>query len=422
MSDVHPAGVDQDVGAGLPKINRELLVNMTKTLIRIPTETPPSDTTKAADAVVEMLSDIDGVEIAVHTKQEPVANVVVVVRGHGSGKRLVLNGHLDTYPVGDAASWSEDPFSGSVCDGKLYGRGSCDMKGGAACLIYVFRELAIARDRWAGEVCLTLVGDEESMGVLGSQFLLETVNSTQGDAVLNADVGSPLVPRIGEKGMIWIDIFAKGRPAHGAHTHRGTNAIDALRKAMDAISTLEQLSFQRPKQVADLVDNARPVSEPLGGEGEADILQSITVNFGSIRGGQSANLVPDWAEVNADIRLPLGVSVQELEDEIHRLLDPIDCIRFDIVRRYEPTWTAPGEPIVQAVLGACQNVLGDSAVANFRVGASDARLFRAFGIPTVVCGLTPHNLGGPDEFVEIDEMVDLTKIHLLAALEYLSTS
>ena len=399
---------------------RDELVDMTRTLVRIPTETPPSDTGTAARAVADMLSGLQHVETAIHTSEPPIDNLVAKVCASSPGRRLVLNGHLDTYPVGDRNGWSDDPFSGAVRDGRLYGRGSADMKGGVACLLHVFRTMAQMRDAWAGELCLVLAGDEESMGELGSQFLLDTVPDARGDAMLNTDVGSPIVPRIGEKGMIWIDIFATGRPAHGAHVHRGENAIDALRRAMDALTQLRDYPVKPPAEIAQAIRDAKPVSEPLGGTGEADVLQRITVNIGRIVGGQTANLVADRAEANADIRLPMGVGVTEIEAEISRLLEPLDGIRFEIARRYEPTWTQPEEPIVKAVVHACGDVLGRTPAPNMRVGGSDARLYRAAGIPTVVCGLTPHNLGGPDEYVEIDELVDVTKIHLLAALTYLA--
>ncbi len=144
------------------------------------------------------------------------------------------------------------------------------------------------------------------------------------------------------------------------------------------------------------------------------------MNLGRMIGGRSANLVAESAEFSADVRLPMGVGVAEVEAKIASLLTPLRDVRFEVTRRYEPTWTAPDDPIVSAVRWGCRAVLVDEPVMNMRLGASDARLFRAAGIPTVVCGLTPHNLGGPDEYVEIDELVDVTKIHALSALRFLS--
>jgi succinyl-diaminopimelate desuccinylase len=399
---------------------RDTLARITQELVSVPSETPPSDTRGVAGVVSRLIADIHGVSVSFHDSEEPIRNLVAVLKSGKPGKRLILNGHMDTYPAGDHADWNQSPFSGLIKNGRVYGRGSGDMKGGLAAAIMTMKMLAERTEDWSGELVLTFAGDEESMGTLGTQYLLDTVPEARGDAMLCGDVGSPLVPRIGEKGMIWIDVFANGKPAHGAHVHRGVNAIDRLLGAMTALSELRQYVVETPAEAAQTIQAAKEVSEPLGGEGEAEVMQRVTVNFGRITGGTSANLVADRAELNADIRLPLGTTVAQVEAEIDRLLRPMVGITYDIVRRYEPTWTSPEESIVHAVAEACAKVLGRLPAVNMRVGASDARLYRAAGIPTVVCGLTPYNLGGPDEYTEIDEIVVVTQIHTLAALNFLS--
>lgn len=399
---------------------RDALARMTAAFVAEPSETPPSDTRAVADAVAGYVREIPGVTVTIHDSQAPIRNIVAVLKADRPGRRLVLNGHLDTYPAGEHGAWSHGPFSGHIADGRVYGRGSGDMKGGLAAAIAAMTVLAARPDAWAGELVLAFAGDEESMGLLGSQYLLDNVPESRGDAMLCGDVGSPVVPRIGEKGMIWVDVTATGKPAHGAHVHRGVNAIERLMAAAAALSTLNDFPIDTPAEVAATIAAAKPVSEPLGGDGEARVMQSVTVNLGRIEGGISANLVADRATLSADIRLPLGTSVAAVEAEIARLLGPIDGVGYDIVRRYEPTWTPPGDPIVGAVAAACETVLGRPPAVNMRVGASDARLYRAAGIPTVVCGLTPHNLGGPDEYAEIDEIVTVAQIHALAALRFLA--
>lgn len=400
---------------------RERLIEITRNLVRIPSETPPSDTRGVANCVQEILKAVDGAETSVHTAETPIDNVVSVLKGAKPGKRLVFNGHLDTYPAGDPASWTSDPFSAQLENGHIYGRGAADMKGGIASAIVAFEAMSRRRDAWSGELVLTLAGDEERMGELGTKYLLDTVPQASGDAMLCADVGSPLVPRIGEKGMIWLNVSATGRSAHGAHVHRGVSAIDRLRRAMDALASLRERRIEMPAKVRQTIEAARAVSEPLAGEGETRVLTSITVNFGLVSGGHLRNLVSDTAQATADIRLPNGTSVAEIEAEASRLLGEIDGVHFEVIRRYEPTWTDPDHPFVAAVCAAGNAVLGTPPVPNGRIGGSDARLYRAAGIPTVVCGLTPHNLGAADEHVDIDELVALAKIHAHAAFSFLST-
>lgn len=402
--------------------SRDVLIETTQRLVRIRSETPPGDTTTVAPEIAKLVSQ--KAEISLHTSQAPIENLVAVVKGNGPGKRLIFNGHLDTYPAGEFKDWTHDPFSGEVVGNRLYGRGAADMKGGIACALLAFNLLAENTHLWSGELVLVLVGDEESMGTLGSRFLLDTVPEARGDAMLCGDVGSPRVPRIGEKGMIWLDVFATGKPAHGAHVHRGVNAIDAMRTAMDALAKLSDYVVKTPEAVAVVINQAKPISEPLGGVGEADVLQKVTVNFGRLIGGTTANLVADSAELNVDIRLPFGVTVAEVEAEIEHRLKRLPGIRFEIIRRYESSWTSPEDPIVTAVLAASTDVLpqDEYPIVNMRVGASDARLYRAAGIPTVVSGLTPHNLGGPDEYVDIDELIIVAKIHILSALNFLAVA
>ena len=108
--------------------NKDLLLDLTSRMVQIPSESPKSDTREIAAEIAGVLEKIDGVEVSFHTLEEPITNIVARVKGSSPGKRLVLNGHLDTYPVGDESLWTNNPFSGHEKDGRMYGRGVSDMK------------------------------------------------------------------------------------------------------------------------------------------------------------------------------------------------------------------------------------------------------------------------------------------------------
>jgi succinyl-diaminopimelate desuccinylase len=228
--------------------------------------------------------------------------------------------------------------------------------------------------------------------------------------------------RFGEKGLLWIEIEAAGSPAHGAHVHKGINAIDRLRAALDALKRAESIVADAPPQVAAAIAAAKHVSEPLSGIGEADTLQRVTVNIGTVAGGTSANLVPASACAKADIRLPIGVGTATVESRLRDWLGAIDGITWRVMRRYEPRYTDPNHEIVRCVTQAANEILGERPVVNMRVGASDARLYRMDGIPSVVFGCTPFNMGGPDENILVEELVAVAKVHALAAFDFLSSS
>ena len=219
-------------------------------------------------------------------------------------------------------------MDGASVGRRVEGRADCmvaasaDMKAGiAACSLTAFRILAgSCVNAWRGELVMTLAGDEENMGSLGSRWLLEHVPDAKGDAMLCGDVGSPMVLRFGEKGLCWVEVEAEGRPAHGAHVHKGANAIDRLRKALDGLKRLEDLPVAAPAAVTSAIMTAKPISEELSGEGEADTLQRVTVNIGTMEGGISPNLVPARARAAADIRLPVGVSLEAVQAALHREL------------------------------------------------------------------------------------------------------
>ena len=163
---------------------------------RIDSQNPPGDTTAIVEAIEAVLDTAAGIEHRRVVGREPAVNLVARVRGAGPGRRLVLNGHLDTFPIGEAR-WSHPPLGAVLEDGRIYGRGACDMKAGVAALVLAFVTLAEFRDAWDGELVLTLVGDEETGGRWGTQYLLANVEEAVGDAMLNADTGSPRVVRIG---------------------------------------------------------------------------------------------------------------------------------------------------------------------------------------------------------------------------------
>lgn len=402
--------------------SREALVEATARLVRAASPNPPGDTQAIATAAAELLSQAREIEVEIATSEPPIANVIARVKGNGPGRRLVFNGHLDTFPVGEAAAWTVDPFAGRCHDGRLYGRGASDMKGGAACSILATILLAQVRNEWPGEIVVTLAGDEETMGTRGTAWLLDKYPHASGAAMITGDAGSPQVLRFGEKGMVWLDLEAEGKAAHGAHVHLGVSAIERLMAALNDIMTLRDRPVRLPREVEDAIAEAGTVSEVISGKGESDTLRRITVNCGVIRGGTLSNIVAPTANASIDIRLPAGVSTGEIEAALAAILGNRTGVRYTITRRFEPLWTDPRHEIVGCLESAGREALGRTPVANYRVGASDARFYRQRNVPSVVCGPTPYNMGAANEFVDVDELCAVHYMHTLAAFDYLTNA
>jgi len=395
---------------------------MTQALVRVASPNPPSNTRAIAEATQGLLAAIPGIEVRSVEPEPGIVSLVARLRGKGQGRRLIFNGHLDTFPIGEEAGWTVPPLGGDLREGRLYGRGVSDMKGGLACSILAAALLAEQRQAWDGEVVLTLAGDEENMGSLGTGHLLETIPEARGDANICGDVGSPKVVRFGEKGLLWLDVEAKGTAAHGAHVHKGSNAIDRLRATLDRIKDLEQFPIDMPAAVKDAIAAAAPISEPLSGAGESDTLSRVTVNIGTIAGGVSPNLVPSEARAQCDIRLPVGTTTAAVLKKLNDVLRPLEGVTWRALRRFEPNFTDPNDEIVTRVRDVAAEVLGTPPAVNMRVGGSDSRWYRQHGVPTVVYGLTPFNMGGDDEHILVDELKAVAKVHTLAAFDFLTNS
>lgn len=403
-------------------------VHIAQKLVQAASPNPPGDVSSAAATAVEEFrrlfdeKNFPNVDISLHQTSPDVTNVVIVVKSSRPGKTLVFSGHLDTYPVGDTAQWSVPPFGGHISDDKsrLYGRGAADMKGGIAASIVAMWAVAQQKEDWDGQMVLALAGDEETMGEHGTKWLLENADVVKNaDAVIVGDAGSPLVVRTGEKGLLWLELSATGKAAHGAHVHHGINAIEKLMEAIVCVKDLEKLEVKGPEEVLKAIEAATPESSKLAGDGEADVLRQITVNVGTISGGTSMNLVPDSATAKLDIRLPYGITTDEVVQHIHDRLESVQGATFNVLRKYDSTWTSESEDIVECTLSIAQKLLDPKAVINMRVGASDARLYRQRGIPTVVVGLTPFNMGGPDEYCLVEELNQVASVHAFTAFEYL---
>jgi succinyl-diaminopimelate desuccinylase len=394
------------------------VAQLAKHLVSVPSHYPPGDTHLMANSIVQAVSDVPNIEVEQYPTLPHVVNLVLRVRGDTPGKRLVFNGHMDTFPLVDENSWTTNA-KGQEKDGKIYGLGISDMKGGIAAILMTLRYLAKNTHLFSGEVVATFVGDEESMGTEGTKWLLENVEHARGDAMISADAGSPYVLRFGEKGILWLNLSAKGKSAHAAHVHRGDSAIDKL---LDVITDLKTLCAQEvvaPESVIDAIEASRELSESYSGVGESEVLKKITVTFGTIQGGRLSNLISDSAEATADIRVPVGVKTSDIEAHVHKIIEQHPGVSVVVRRSYEPTWTDVNQPIIQSLAKNCESILGTRPAVNMRVGASDARHYRYAGIPTVVCGLTSYNMGAADEHVVSYELDALVKVFAMTSIEFL---
>lgn len=388
-------------------------------LIRRPSENPPGDTREVFDFVVGWLRD-HGIEPDPVIAEPTMPNLVASFEGGaGPGPHLVLNGHLDVFPAGDRARWTVDPFGGEVRDGKLYGRGANDMKAGVTASLITFATLQAMRDQLRGRLTLTLVSDEETFGPYGARYLIEHDPRALGDALLNGEPSTLQTVRFGEKGPCWVEIVVETEGGHGGYPHVSPNAIRLMASLLADLDALRELEVPMPPEVRTVLEQGRATLDRQLGAGATDTLLAVTVNVGVIEGGDKVNMIANRCRAEVDLRCPVGLT----HDAILARLD-------EVVRRYPgASWRTlnsspanvcdPEARIFALVKDTAEAVTGTRPLPTISLGGTDARLWRLRDIPAAVYGPTPYNMGAPDEYVLVDELIAVVKTHVLTAWEYL---
>jgi succinyl-diaminopimelate desuccinylase len=347
-------------------------------------------------------------------------NLVATIEGSEPGKHLVLNGHLDVFPAGDPALWSDAPFSGTVRDGKLFGRGVTDMKVGSAASLLTFVYLAELRQHLKGRLTLTLVSDEEGFGPWGARYLLEHRPDVLGDCVLNGEPSTARTVRFGERGLLWLEMRVDTKGGHGGYPQVSANAIKEIAGIIGELEDLTAIEVTMPEEVREHIEEAREALDIEVGPGATDSVQRVNVNIGMIEGGTRMNMIAAHCRTEVDIRCPVGVDTGVALRRFEEILERHTGASFGVVRRSEPNYCDPDHEMIHLVQRNAEAVRGIRPLPTISLAGTDCRLWRLKGIPAIVYGPTPHNMGAPDEYATIDDLLGTAAVHVLSAFDYLS--
>ncbi len=398
---------------------RTQLIEFLQGFVRAKSPNPPGDTREAAQVITDYLGR-HGLPHRVIAPQEMMPNVVGTFECAMPGRHLVLNGHIDCFPVGEGHGWTQDPWGGAIVDGKLYGRGVADMKTGTTASIMTYRLLHRIKDRLKGRLTLTCVSDEETFGPWGARYLMEHHPEVHGDCLLNGEPGSPYSIRFGEKGPLWLEFTVRTPGAHGAYTHYSKSATKiALQLAHD----LEAVTLIEPRvsdNVRTALEQGRATVDKAMGSGAADTVSAVTLNVGTIRGGLKVNMVPGECVFETDIRLPVGVEKQQVLDAVAGVLKRYPEATMRETQFSPPSWCDPNGEMVEILQSNVRALKGFTPVPIVSLGGTDARLWRYRGVPAYVYGPFPRGMGSTDEHVEIEEFLHVVRVHVLSAYDYLT--
>ena len=400
--------------------DRDDIIRLCQELVRIPSENPPGDTRDVLRFITDVLDEHDlQYEVVAPVTEWP--NLIASFDGTRVGRHLVLNGHMDVFPAGDAALWTDGPFSGVVRDGKLFGRGVNDMKTGTLASLLTYVYLSELREHLAGKLTLTCVSDEETFGDYGARYLIEQRPDVRGDCVLNGEPSTPNTIRFGEKGLIWIELSVDTKGGHGGYPQVSANAIKIASRIIGELESLGEISGDMPGEVEEHIDAGRVAFDELLGEGATDYLKRVSVNIGRIDGGEKVNMIAGHVRTEVDIRCPIGVSTEQVLRRFDEIVSHFPEASYRIINKSEPNYVDPNHEMMKILQDNATAVRGIRPTPNISLGGTDCRLWRQRGIPAFVYGPTPYNMGSPDEYVTIDDLLGTVEVHVLSAFDYLSS-
>lgn len=406
--------LSQRENAIVGEINPDELVALTQSLVRIDSVIRPETGGTERD-VVRFIVEWVRRELRLEPLVQEVApgreNIIVTVDSGKPGPCLMIEGHTDVVSEGDRSAWSFEPFGAQIVDGRLYGRGSCDMKAGDALALLVAKAFRNTKEAWVGKIRLGLVCDEEGM-MIGIKHFIKSGHAD--------DVDACLVPEpeennlcISMKGAIRAIVRVHGKMAHGAMPLSGINPNTRLARiilAFEAFETEEKLRCGKdpflglPSLTFTVVQ-----SPPPGSPAQLNVMPAEAVGY-------------------VDIRTTLAQNHDTVREKLRGILadlakaDPDFKADIDFIEDRPVVGIAKEEPIAALSAVAYRDITGKEAIWNGVPGATDGTFLSAWkSIPCLVNGPGPRHIPHQkDEYVEVDELYECAKIYALTASRFLA--
>jgi succinyl-diaminopimelate desuccinylase len=400
--------------------DRERIIAFIRSFVQATTPNPPGDTLVAMQHVRTLL-DSESANYDIHVRDEAMPNLVASTQFDAGKKHLVLNGHIDVFPVENAAQWTFDPWAAEVSNGAIYGRGVADMKVGTTASLFTYLYLRQFKKSLRGRLTLTVVSDEETFGPNGARHLFDICpDAITGTACLNGEPSSPYTIRFGEKGALWLRFTITTPGGHGAYAHLSVNAIESAFDLLQELKKFTAFEFQEPPEVVAALEVSQPAFDKANGHGASKLARAITMNIGTMVAGPKVNMIASRCEFEVDIRVPNGVKKADILHHIEGLRDHHN-FSYEVLMSNDSNWCEPDSELARIVRRNARRLTGIEPLNVIGLGNTDARLWRYRGIPAVVYGPSPRGMGSVDENVRIDEAFDVIRCHALSAFEYLST-
>lgn len=405
-------------------------------LIQRPSENPPGRT----DGCVEYIKGyFDGLGITneVYQRDEGKPNIVVRVKG-SSGRKILWVGHNDVVPAGEPESWKYPPFSGTVADGRVWGRGASDMKGSNASAMIAARVLTEVG--CPHDVDFWFTADEEVGGGAGARWLADE-HIFEGEVAIIGDASGcdpgQVNIGVGHKGGIGSSLTAEGKTAHGSTPYLGDNAIDKLLNVIPYVKRLSEFRLDVPADLEPILESTKEYmlkDDTLDDEQRKAVARLFYYPSGPslniFHGGVKGNVVPDRAECRFDIRLTPGVDAMKVKERLEELVAEANVPGVTLTARAAPRvgyYEKADEPSVISLVEAVERVTGEKPPLTLMPWGTDATSIKRNiknerhpdGIPNLLFGpMLRDQLHQSNEYVTTSNLVTAAKVYSVFPFYY----
>ena len=400
----------------LRKIDADEVVELTRSLVRIPSVYRPGDpeaTEARVAAFVEAWLRREGFDVLIQPVAPGRPNVIGSLGEKRPGqKSLLLEGHTDVVTEGDPAEWSHPPFGADLVDGRIYGRGTADMKSGLAAAMVAAAAFKRAGVGLRGKLVVGALVDEED-GMIGVRHLCTTAVGRELDAAIICEPEDNELC-LEQRGVVWARFRVRGKMAHGAMPEAGINPIACLGRLLAAAPGLE-------RRLRKACEKSRYLKPPTV---TPTIIQGPPPRIGV----PQSNVIPAVAETTFDIRLTPGIDDDGIRAELEAICREAAVGQPGIKVEWEPvnafrlaTKVDRSEALVEAMVRGMKQGARRAPRYGGVPGSTDGTILRMqLGIPIVTCGpgdrLIPHQV---DEWVSADQIVEAAKLYVASTLNYL---
>jgi succinyl-diaminopimelate desuccinylase len=397
----------------LSHIHPDEVIAWTQALVRIPSVYRPATgetEAPAAQWVADRLREM-GLATSVEEAAPGRPNVIGLYDAGADGPRLMFEGHTDVVTEGPRDAWTHDPFGGEIANGRIYGRGACDMKGGLVAAMAAVKALVASGVQLKGSILIAALADEEG-SMSGVKHFVQNGWADRVDAAIICEPEDNRLC-IAQKGVMWVRVTCEGQMAHGAMPRTGVNPIYPMAHFLVRVQELERGEI------------ARHGSHEL--LGEPSITPTICAAPPPGQGEPQNNVMPARCQATLDLRLVPDQSPTELETELCSLLHQMErahpgCrMSLEVLETRPPTATPKDHPLVETLAGAYRDLTGHEPVFGGVPGSTDGTILHVErGVPIVTCGpgdtFLPHQV---DEYLDIEQLITATQLYALAAARFL---